>query len=103
MIATFADFVTRVTEEINDVFEAYGLFYLETYETQTERDGQTYKGVMIQSNLKDALCCSAFYLEDAYENYKSQKYDLTEFAVDTVKQFFDDFGDEIKEAIDNRE
>ena len=103
MLTTYPKFLERVTQEVIDVFEAYGFFYLDAYETQTERNGQTFQGVMIQSNLKGAPCCSAFYLEDAYENYKAENFDLTEFAVDMVKQFFDDCGDKIKEAIENLE
>lgn len=103
MILTYKGFVKKVIEEINIIIGISGLFYLEASETQTKRDGQTYKGVMIQSNLKGAPCRSAFYLEDAYRNYKSQKFDLTDFAMDTVKQFYADFGDDIKNFLENLE
>jgi len=91
MKTTYNIFLKDTLAATNKAIKEVNFPYLEVSERNTMKNGSLYRGLMIKSNHPDAPYASAFYLEDAYKNYKKIPYDLEEFATDLIIQFLIDY------------
>lgn len=91
MKTTYNKFLKDTLAATSKAIKEVDFPYLEVSERKTMRGGSLYRGLMIKSNHPDAPYASAFYLEDAYKNYKKIPYDLEKFATELILQFFVDY------------
>lgn len=91
MKTTYNTFLKETLAATTEAIKKVNLPYLEVSERKTMKGGTLYRGIMIKANHPDAPYASAFYLEEAFRNYKKMPYDLEKFATDLVVQFLMDY------------
>ena len=87
MNKTFKRFLEDTLKATQKELKQVNFPYLEVSKRDTRKDGKVYRGIMIKSNHPDAPYASVFYLEEAYKDFKTNPYNLDEFATKLIFLF----------------